>query len=259
MADYYSTLGIKRDASQDEIKRAYRKLASQHHPDKGGDTARFQEIQTAYDTLSDPQKRAMHDNPMSGGFGRGNGPQFDFNTIFDMFGARFGQAHTQPRSHARMSLWIGLADLVSGGSKLVSVGTQSGTQTIEIEIPKGIEDGDTVQYQGLAPGGQDLVITFRIQPNSQWQKNGNNLGTEVAASFWELICGGKVLITDLKGSQLEITIPPRTQPGTILRMRGRGLPNRLGQSGDMLVKVNGKMPTAISPELITAIEKEINQ
>ena len=113
MTDHYATLGVTKTASADEIKRAYRKLASQHHPDKGGDTAKFQEIQTAYDTLSDPQKRQQHDNPnpfgggfpgghqagFQGGFPGGfsfNVNGFDMNDVFgQMFGAQFGQRQPQ--------------------------------------------------------------------------------------------------------------------------------------------------------------------
>lgn len=261
--NYYDVLGVSRTATADEIKRAYRRLASQHHPDKGGDTARFQEIEAAYRTLSDEQKRAEYDNPnpflnrqASGGWQQ-NGATFDFNDIFQMFGARFNQ----PRGHARMNLWITLQDVAQPGKRLVSVGTAAGTQAIEIEIPYGICDGDNVQYPNLAPGGQDLVITFRIRPDTVWQRqesNLNNLITNLSVSFWQLIAGGEVEVTDIRGNQLMLTIPPMTQPGALLRVRSRGLIDRSGKIGDMLVKINPKLPTTISPELLSAIQKELN-
>ena len=172
MKDYYSILGVGRTAASDEIKRAYRKLASQHHPDKGGDTARFQEIEEAYRVLSDPQQRAQFDNPRSnfGGF-RFHEQPFDFNTIFNMFGTQFQHPQRQQRpAQARMSLWIQLSDVASGGKRTVSVGSSAGSQIVELDIPVGIDDGATVAYPGLAPGGIDLVVTFRIHPNPRWQR-----------------------------------------------------------------------------------------
>ena len=99
MTDHYAKLGVARNATQDEIKRAFRRLASQHHPDKGGDTKKFQEIQAAYDVLGDTAKRSQYDSPQPQFSGLGGGPNFnanfDFNTIFDMFGARFQPPQAQ--------------------------------------------------------------------------------------------------------------------------------------------------------------------
>jgi DnaJ-class molecular chaperone len=164
MTDHYAALGVPRTATAAEIKQAFRKLASQHHPDKGGDTAKFQAIQAAYAVLGDEQKRAEYDNPQPqfGGFGAGH-PQF--NDIFaQMFGGQFGQQHPR-RNHVRMTLYISLLDVAQGGKKAVAVGTSQGQSTVELDVPLGLNDGDNIQYGGLAPGGQDLVITFRIRPD----------------------------------------------------------------------------------------------
>lgn len=262
MKNYYQTLGVERSASADEIKRAYRKLASQHHPDRGGDTAKFQEIEEAYRTLSDPQKRQHYDNPNPfSGFGSA-GPDgfqpFNFDTIFDIFGAKFGQG--QPRQTvARMSLWITLTDVAQGGSKTISVGTNHGVHAIDIEIPAGIEDGQTVQYTGLAPGGGDLVITFRIHPNPRWQRQGPNLITEHRVPIWSLIIGGETVVSDILGKQFTMQIPPHCQPGTMLRLKGRGLPQRSAGPGDMLVKLQAVIPDTIPQAILDAIEQNINQ
>jgi curved DNA-binding protein len=258
--NYYDVLGVEKTATADKIKQAYRRLASQHHPDKGGDTKKFQEIEEAYRTLGDADQRAQYDNP-SPFFGQNAssgwqqaGAQFNFNDIFEMFGTKF----SQPRGHARMSLWITLQDVASPGTRLVSVGTAAGTQTIEIQIPNGISDGDNVQYQGLAPGGQDLVVTFRIRPDPNWQRQDCNLVTGLTVSVWQLIAGFEVPVSDIRGNQLMLTIPPMTQPGALLRIRARGLPNRSGQNGDMLVRVAARLPAKISPELMAAIQQELN-
>jgi DnaJ-class molecular chaperone len=265
MQDLYSVLGVGRSASPDEIKRAYRRLASQHHPDKGGDTQRFQQIQSAYDVLSDPDKRAQYDNPQpqNFNFGGGFGPQgFDFNNIFEMFGTRFGhqqqQQQRQPR-FARMTLWIQITDVASGGMRTVSVGTAQGSQTVEIEIPRGINDGDTVQYPNLAPGGMDLVVTFRIHPNPEWHRQGNNITTEHRVSIWTFILGGEIQVRDVLGNQFKLQIPAGTQPGTTMRMRGRGLQPRHGTPGDLFVRVQAQIPTDIAPELIEYIRQHTAQ
>ena len=255
--NHYSTLGVGKDANQDDIKRAYRKLASQHHPDKGGDTARFQEIQTAYEVLSDPQKRHQYDNPQPQGFhfnfGQG-GP--DINSIFgQMFGHKFAQQQRSAPNFVRMSLWITLHDVALGGKRPVAVGTPRGQTSIEVEIPLGINDGDNVQYQGLAPGGQDLVIQYRIHPDPVWQREGLNLVTEVVVDIWQMILGGELKVNTITGSELAAHIPARTQPRTTLRLRQQGLKDRAGNQGDLMVRVMPRIPESIQPELIEAIEK----
>jgi curved DNA-binding protein len=259
MKNHYQTLGVEKTASAEEIKQAYRRLAAQHHPDRGGDTQTFQEIQGAYSVLGDPQRRAEYDNPMMGGmhFGAGFGgaQPFNFDSIFDIFGTRFqhGGFHQQ-RAQARMTLWITLADVARGGKQTVSVGTQQGTQTIEIEIPLGIEDGNTVQYPGLAPGGADLIIQYRIHAHPGWQRQGLNLILEQEVNLWDCILGNEIVIRDLLQNQLTVTVPPRTQPGTMMRLRGRGLPSRHGQSGDLFVRVQTSIPEHIDQDLLEMLQ-----
>jgi DnaJ-class molecular chaperone len=257
MQNLYQTLGVNRDATPDEIKRAYRKLASQHHPDRGGDTQKFQEIQVAYDTLGDAQKRAAYDNPGFGGGFRADAP-FDFQTIFDVFGTRFqqpGPAQQQRRQQARMSLWITLRDVATGGKRTISVGTQQGTHAVEIEIPLGIDNGDTVQYSGIGPGGLDLVVTYRIHPDARFERHALNLHTEHSVDVWTLITGGTIVVKDVLGNALEISVPARTQPGIMVRLRGRGLAGRNTTPGDLLVKLQARIPEHIDPELLALIEK----
>lgn len=258
MKDLYSVLGVARTATPEEIKRAYRKLASQHHPDKGGDTQRFQEVEEAYRILSDPEKRAAHDNPRPdmSGFQFHREP-FDFNTIFNMFGTQFQHPHRQQRpAQARMSLWIQLSDVAAGGRRTVSVGSAAGSQMIEIEIPLGIEDGASVAYPGLAPGGIDLVVTFKIHPNPKWQRNGFNLYTDQKVSVWTLITGGDVTVKDILNRELSIHVPAMTQPGQILRCRGRGLPDRGNSPGDMMIRIQAELPANIPPDLLALIRQQ---
>ena len=254
MTDHYAALGVPRTATAAEIKQAFRKLASQHHPDKGGDTAKFQAIQAAYAVLGDEQKRAEYNNPQPqfGGFGAGH-PQF--NDIFaQMFSGQFGQQHPR-RNHVRMTLYISLLDVAQGGKKAVAVGTSQGQSTVEIEVPLGLNDGDNIQYGGLAPGGQDLVITFRIHPDSAWRRDGLNLTVEHSVSVWDLIMGAEITVKNILGHSLTVRVPPRCQPSAVLRLRGQGLKDRRGAQGDQFVKLNAQIPATLAPELVEAIEK----
>jgi len=246
MNTHYQTLGVERTASAEDIKRAYRKLASQHHPDRGGDTARFQEIQAAYDVIGDEAKRQQYDNPAPQFSG---GAPFDFNNIFNMFGTRFQHPGQAQQQQVRMSLWISLADVAQGGRRTVSLGNM----TVEIEIPLGINDGDNVQYANLGPGGTNLVVNFRIHPHPRWERQGLNLTQNETVLVWDLILGGELPVRDIQGATLNMTIPAGTQPGTQLRLKGRGLRNRQGEAGDLFVRLQARLPDTIPQELLAQI------
>jgi len=253
MHNPYQTLGVDHNATADEIKRAYRKLASQHHPDKGGDKARFQEVQAAYDALTNPQRQHGSQSPFQGGFNPSG--SFDFDSIFSMFGAQFQNPNMHRRQQARMSLWVTLRDVAQGGRKMVSVGTAQGTQAVDIEIPRAINDGDTVQYPGIGPGGMDLLVTFRIHPDPKFQRQDLNLYSDHTVGIWDLILGTDTQIRDILGNTLILNVPARTQPGTVLRLRGRGLTSREGAQGDLLIRIQASIPTDIPPDLLSMIQQ----
>ena len=250
MSDHYQTLGVSKTASVDEIKRAYRRLASQHHPDKGGDTAQFQRIEEAYRVLSDPAQRQRYDNPQPnfGGFGFQQG-----QNLHDIFNHMFGQQ--QRRSHIRMTIGITLTDVLRGGTRTVQLGTAQGSNTVEIAIPQGIDDGDNVQYGGVGPGGTDLMVQFRIAPEKNWRREGLNLHTETRVSIWRLIQGGDVTVVGLLGNELRITVPAMTQPNTVMRLRQHGIRDRNGQQGDLMVRIMAEIPRDIHPEVMAAIQQ----
>jgi DnaJ-class molecular chaperone len=258
MRDPYQTLGVDRAATAEDIKRAYRRLAAQHHPDRGGDTARFQEIQQAYDAITNPAQQFQQPHPQQHGqqFG-GFSFNFGFDDIFSMFTQ---QAHAQQRrSHVKMTLWIDLSDAITGGKRTVSVGTQLGVQAIDIEIPMAINDGDHVQYPGLAPGGQDLVVEFRIKPNSRWHRQDLDLITDHHCVIWDLMLGTDIVITDATGQNIQATVPPMTQPNTLLRLRGQGIRDRSNNQGDILIRVHAVLPSEINPALLETIRQYTNK
>jgi len=258
--DYYQTLGVSKTASAEEIKRAYRRLASQHHPDKGGDKARFQEIQEAYTVLGDPEQRQQYDNPRPQGVHMNFGPGgFDFDQIFNMFGANL---HRQNARVPRMTLWISIKDVIEGGPRTVAIQLGERVSHIQIDIPQGIEDNDSVRYPGLAPEGLDLVINYRIKPEPGWQRRGQDLDTEISVPIYDLMLGGQATVRDVRGRDLLLTIPPGTQPGTNLRMRGQGIPPSTipGRSsnrvGDIIVRVAARLPDHYSDEFLEAVRRE---
>ena len=174
--DHYQTLGVSRDADSSEIKKAYRKLASKHHPDKGGDEQKFKQLQEAYETLSDPEKRANYDNPNPfRGFdgdpfaGRGN-------PFADIFGDMFGQRQRKQNFNAETSLQITLEDVYHGATRRVDVGTGP----IDIEIPRGIKDGTIYNIPGKAPQQDpnlppgDLRIRLITDKGDTLNLNGND-------------------------------------------------------------------------------------
>lgn len=255
MKDLYAILGVSRSASPDEIKQAYRKLAMKHHPDRGGDQNQFQEIQQAYEVLGSAERRAQYDRPrpqnININWGGGG-----FQDIFDIFRQQQGfGGQTQRRGHVRLELWVSLEDVARGGRRTVSIGTNAGVNAVEIDIPRGIDNGDHVQYAGLAPGGQDLVITYRVHPHSTWARNGLDLTTTRQVVIWDLILGGDIKLVDIHGAELTARIPPMTQPGTRLRLRNRGLRDGQGRTGDVLVEVQARLPESIPDEILAALRE----
>lgn len=259
MTDHYKTLGVQRSATADDIKRAYRKLAMKHHPDRGGNEAEFKKIEEAYRVLSDPQQRQEYDNPHvrvnTGNPFHPGGAAFDFDTIFEMFGARMhpGQ-RAQPRVQ-RITIWISLADAVVGGSRPVSVATPTGANTIELRIPPGIQDNENVRYPGLAPGGMDLIVNWRVHPDAVWHREGPDLWGQRDIDFWDLIMGTEITVRDITGRELQLTVPPRCRPGTVLRARGRGISREGHNTGDLMIRLNAVLPQNIPEEIIDILSK----
>ena len=236
---HYETLGVPDKATPDEIKKAYRRLASQHHPDKGGDTKKFQEIQTAYDVISDANRRQQYDMNRHVGTGNAN---FQWNTgnideIFKNFGFGggdpFGQfRHPQQRKNKDLQIDIAvpLVTTLDDQSRLVSVATSNGSrETLEVKIPRGINTGTSIKYSGLGdnlfntlPRG-DLYVRFTVAPAENFVVQGIDLYTEVVVNSLVAIVGGEATIKGLNGSEFIIKIPEGTQPGIKFRIPGQGL------------------------------------
>lgn len=261
--DYYSTLGLKRGATDDEIKKAYRKLAMKHHPDRGGDQNKFKEISTAYDALSDPEKKRIIDmggdpnaQPGRGGFGQGGPFEFHFNTgnfddLFGNFGFGFNPRQQVRRNKSvSVNVEITLEEVLSGKEINAEISMLGGkTKMLNISIPPGLEAGQQVRYEGMGddsipgiPPG-DLLVNVFVRLHPLFKREGSSIIVEKTVTAWEAILGSSLDITTLDGKNLSINVPAGTQPETILSCRGEGLPDpRTRQRGNLLVKIKVSIP-----------------
>ncbi len=262
--DHYQTLGVSRNATPDEIKKAYRKLASQHHPDKGGDTHKFQGIQTAYDTLSDPQKKQQYDNPNP--FGNGGqefpgGFSFNFggdniNDIFSqMFGQRAGPFGPQAgRQLYRTKVTVSLEDAFNGANHTLKMHTHEGLKVLSIDIPKGINTGSQLRYENVLTSGS-LVVEFVVMPHLKYDRRGNDLYSNQTISVLDLIVGTKIQFTTLSGKVLDVTVRANTQPYMQLRIPKEGMPDGQGDYGDQILLLKPYIPDNISTDIIDSINR----
>jgi len=268
--DYYDTLGIAKNATQDDIKKAYRRMAGIHHPDKGGDTAEFQKIQQAYETLSDPQKKQQYDTPNPfgaggqhhnmGGFPGGfqfhmNG--FNINDIFNgMFtGNPFGQRPHMPSY--RTVVHLNLEQVYHGGEQVLQFGAQGGNQIIKIQIPRGVEDGQTMRYDNLIKDSM-LLVEFRVLPNPNFERDGPHLYSVQDIDVFDLIAGGEFKFETISGKTLEVKIPAKTQPGHKLRLPREGLPIN-GEFGDQFILLKPYIPATIDTAITDSILRSKNK
>ena len=240
--DFYETLGVSREASQDEIKQAYRRLARKHHPDvnPGDATAekRFKEITEAYEVLSDEAKRRAYDEPEPA-----PQPDFDFS---DIFGDVFGGSIRIPRNGADVvsRMTVSFRDAVLGSKQQVVVGRQK----LEISIPSGVEDGQKIRLAGLGQPGRDggrpgdLIVAVRVRPHPQLTRNGRHLEYELPVTIREAIYGAELSVPTLDGT-VKLKVPAGSQSGQKLRLRGKGVPaGRARAAGDLHVRLAVVLP-----------------
>ena len=274
--DYYQILGVNKGASEAEIKKAYRKLALQYHPDRNkGDKElekKFKEVTKAYEVLSDPQKRQTYDQfgeaafeqggPGAGGPFRGAEGQygpftytysteggqggFDFGGFsdpFEIFEQFFGGASPFGRAQRRQtySLTISFMEAVKGTTKKVNLGGKIQT----IKIPAGVDDGSRIRF-----GDADVVI--EVIPDKKFRREGYDIISELELSFAQAALGDEVEVETVQG-KVKIRIPQGTQPETLIRLRGKGVKMLRGQGyGDHYVHIK-----VIVPKNLTGKQKEL--
>jgi DnaJ-class molecular chaperone len=262
--DYYSTLGVPKGASDDDIKKAYRKLAMQHHPDRGGNQNKFQQIQEAYDTLGDAAKRQQYDNPAPQGFG-GDGFHFQFNSgsgfedIFAQFG--FGgpfQQQQRKNKDLRIQIELDLVSTLRDQNKTVSVQTTNGTrETVQVNIPRGIRSGQQMRFPGLGdnmfntiPRG-DLFVHFAVRPDPQFSVEGDDVVYHSVIDALDAIVGTTIDVPNLESKVYRLTVPAGTTHGTRMRLPSQGLYN-LNQPtrGHLIVEIQLSVTPRTSDEAV---------
>ena len=277
MKNYYQTLGISPEATDDDIKKAYRSLAMKHHPDRGGDQAKFQEIQEAYGVLSDPQKRAqMHQqqfNPFQnaggpGGFHfsfGGGGPQ-DIGDIFRNFhgGNPFEMFGQRPKNRdLRVVVDVDLPSTLSSQKKTISVKhLNDQRQSLTVDIPRGVRTGMQMKYAGhgdnsdknLPPG--DLFIEFRVLPHPKFQIDGIDLVYTAQVDCLDAITGKSIIVDGLDGRQFEWSMPPGTQYGARFVVQGQGI-WAVDQpiKGNLVIQANVTIPSGLDREKLNLIKE----
>jgi molecular chaperone DnaJ len=347
--DLYDLLDVSREASSDDIKRAYRRKAREHHPDAGGDEEDFKQITHAYQVLSDPEKRVRYDrfgddgtpntrggDPF-GGFGGGGG----FGGIGDVIDAFFGSAfgggggggprRTQPGRDVLVQLQLELEDVATGVQRPVEVevavgcdacdgaGSASGAaatrcetcggagqvqrvvrtafgqmataspcprcdgggrtvddpctacggegrrlerRTLTVEVPPGVDDGDRLRVTGAGEAGRrgapsgDLYVELRIAPHEVFERVGHDLVADVTVPFSQAALGGTITVPTLVDDEVEITVPPGSQPGDVLSVRRAGLRDRSGRPrGDLRLRLSVEVPTDLTGEQRDLVER----
>lgn len=257
--DYYSILGVSKNASQDEIKKAYKKQSMKHHPDRGGDEAKFKQINEAYQTLGDPQKRSAYDNPQ---------PQYRFNSghpfedIFGGFGFGGFQQQRAKNRDVQISYTLDLQDCFHGRGTTITYRIPSGkSETLDVRIPPGVKSGDVVRVQGYGddshpqlPRG-DLLIRIRLRIPAGWDVNGLDLITSKRIDIFDLILGTEILIDTPEGKGINLKIPKGSQSGTTFSITGHGLPSNTGRRGKIYVKVFGDIPKIEDEETLNKIKE----
>lgn len=283
--DYYKILGVDRNASEADIRKAYRKLAKQYHPDYNPNNKqaeeRFKEINEAYEVLSDPKKRAHYDrlgadysqwqrrgapgdfnwNEYSGFPG---GVRINIDDLNDMFGGGFSDffqtlfgrgarasAQTGPQGY-QQELEISLEEAYKGTTRLIS----SGGKQKRVRIPAGVRTGSKVRVAGAAPDGLDLYLIIQVADDPRFERRGDDLHTTAAIDVFTAILGGEADVETFDG-RIKLNIPPGTQPEQVFRLAGRGMPHvRDAKSkGDLYVKVKVQIPKYLSSKQRELLEQ----
>jgi curved DNA-binding protein len=302
--DYYKVLGVSRNATADEIKKAYRKLAMKYHPDRnpGKKEAedRFKDINEANEVLSDPQKRARYDQlgesysqweqagrsgnfnwdqwvnrqPGAGGAGRVNVNSYEdleglfgggfsdfFTQIFGGAGGMGGRSttgtrrrtsvHPQPQTYEQ-AVPISLLEAYQGAERTVQVGERR----LAVKIPVGAATGTRVRMAGVGPGGSDIFLVIEVASDTQYERKGDDLYTEVAVDLYTALLGGQANVPTL-GGNVVLTIPAETQPGQSFRLAGRGMPHLRDphSAGDLYAKIKVILPRHLTSQQKALIEQ----
>lgn len=286
MKDYYKILGVNKDASEEEIKKAFRKLAHAHHPDKsGGDEAKFKEASEAYAVLSDKNKRAQYDaggsgfagssgfqggfDPSGFGFDFSNfaGAGFDNGDLSDILSSIFGGRRVRRGRDIAVDIELSFQESIFGVERKVVINSKVVKQKeVSINVPPGIDNGQMIRLSGMGetleggvPG--DLYVKVHVRKHPTLRKEGYNLVMDLEVKLSEALLGAEKLIGTLDG-ELTLKVPSGTKHGTILRVKEKGVPQAPGftksssiKRGDLYVRISVQIPDKLSKEARKMVEE----
>ena len=275
--DFYKVLGVDKKATPDEIKKKYRSLARDLHPDKNqGDAAReekFKAVSEAYDILSDSKKRAEYDEARAmferGGFRAPTGGQYqggDFSDIFgggnpqDIFANLFGGGRRGPRkgSDLQTESTITFKESVFGTTLDLKLNTDgNGPQNISARVPAGVNDGAKIRVKGKGAPGEggagDLFIQLHVKPHPIFSRKGEHLTLTLPVTFAEAALGADLKVPTLSGDDVTVRLAPGTPTGRVLRVKGRGI-KKGAITGDLLITIEVQVPRRVEGKAEEAIK-----
>lgn len=281
--DFYQILGVPRDASQDDIQRAYRKLARTYHPDVNKDPVaedRFKEVSEAYDVLSDPQTRRRYDAFGPGfrqvpedvdpetwrraragagaGAGRGGPGGFSFregdldlDDLLGFFGGAGRGWGPIPGADQEAELELAIEEAYRGVRRSITLSSDGTRRSFDVTIPAGVRDGQRIRLAGQGGRGSDrartgdLYLIVRIAPHQRYRLDGRDLYVELRLAPWEAALGTSVAV-DTPGGEVKVKVPGGTSSGRRIRLAGRGLPNPKGKAGDLYAEARIMVPARLS-------------
>jgi curved DNA-binding protein len=276
MKNYYDILGVSEDASNDQIKKAFKDIAKKEHPDRGGDEAKFKEANEAYDTLKDTKKRQEYDTIRK--FGQpGTGGNFQFRSgdffgdeIFEDFFSGFGFGNNpnvrtrtfrqRPRANKSVNvrMAISIKEAMNNLEKTISYRLPSGKEEFAtVKIPAGVQHGVTFKYKGMGddsiqnvPRG-DLMVQMSVLDSDGYTRRGNDLYTDKTVSCFDAIRGCEIQLKTLTDSVIRVKVPAGTQPGTLINCKGQGMPvhKTLNIRGNLYVKIMVLIPQLSAGDL----------
>jgi molecular chaperone DnaJ len=265
--DFYKVLGVDKKSTPEEIKKKYRSLARDLHPDKTqGDSAleeKFKAVSEAYDILSDPKKRAEYDEARSlferGGFrapifGGGN-PQDIFANLFGGAGMRRGPRKGQD---LQTESTITFKESIFGTTLDLKLSADGKAQNITARVPAGVNDGAKIRVKGKGAPGEagpgDLFILLTVKPHPIFSRKGENLLLTLPVTFAEATLGGDIKVPTLGGDDVTVRLAPGTPTGRVLRVKGRGI-TKGATVGDLLVTIDVQVPRRVEGEALEALKK----